>query len=37
LTTLSSNPQFSHTYTSFIFISLQLGIFDPRRNYVAAS
>jgi hypothetical protein len=37
LTTLSSNPQLSQTYTWSIFISLQLGIFEPRRDYVAAS
>ena len=34
LTTFSSNPQLSQTYTSFIFISLQLGMLDPRMNYV---
>jgi len=35
--TFSSNPQLSQMYTSLIFISLQLGIFDPRMNYVAGA
>ncbi len=37
LTTFSSNPQLSQTYTWFIFISLQLGMFSPRMNYVAGA
>ncbi len=35
LMTFSSNPQLSHTYTWFIFISLQLGMFSPRISYDA--